>query len=160
MERSELHLAGVMPTGGHGCWSEPPPSLPQGTQHPSTPAPSTQNPSTQSVHSPQTAAPGAHPALLKGTVQPQHVPLCAESLLIQLQSSITEEINVGGNKGQTQRSKAGVGSRRYMLTASRLAPQGFPRAVIYHDIYYFCHGTRTRSPLQYRSFYFAGLCAG
>lgn len=72
-------------------------------------------------------------------MQPQHVPLRTESLLIQLQSSITEEINVGGNKGQTQRSKTRVASRRYMLTASRLAPQGFRRAVIYHDIYYFCH---------------------
>lgn len=85
------------------------------------------------------AAPEVRPGLLEGTVQPQHVLLRAESLLIQLQSSITEEINVGGNKGQTQRSKTGVGSRRYMLTASRLAPQGFRRAVIYHDIYYFCH---------------------
>lgn len=41
-------------------------------------------------------------------MQPQRVPVCTESLLIQLESSITEEINVGGNKGQTQRSKTGV----------------------------------------------------
>lgn len=82
---------------------------------------------------------GAHPGLLEGAAQLHRVLGCTESLLIQLHSSITEEINVGGNKGQTQRSKTGVGSRRYMLTASRLAPWGFRRAVIYHDIYYFCH---------------------
>lgn len=71
--------------------------------------------------------------------QPRSVPLRTESLLIQFQPSITEEINVGGNKGRTQRSKTGVASRRYMLTASRLAPWGFRRAVIYHDVYYFFH---------------------
>lgn len=78
-----------------------------------------------------------HQVCQRGAVQ--HVLVCAESLLIQLQSSITEEINVGGNKRQTQSSKTGVGSRRYMFTASPLAPWGFRRAAIYHDIYYFCH---------------------
>lgn len=58
----------------------------------------------------------------RGAMQPQHVLVCTESLLIQLPSSISEEINVGGNKGQAQRSKTGVGSRRYMLTVSHLAP--------------------------------------
>lgn len=82
---------------------------------------------------------GVHPAPSREAVQPQHVPLHTKSLLIQLQSSITGEINVGGNKGQTQRSKTGVASRRYMLTASCLAPWGFRRAVIYHDVYHLFH---------------------
>lgn len=118
------HLPDVKPTGVPGCLSKPPHNLLRAALSSSQHRLCLQK-STQSCR--------------REAVQPQHVPLRTESLLIQLQSSITEEINVGGNKGQTQRSKTRVASRRYMLTASRLAPQGFRRAVIYHDIYYFCH---------------------
>lgn len=104
VEGSELHLP-VMPTGGRGCWSKPLKALPR-----------------SALSSSQTASPEVHLGLLKGTVQPQQVLLSAESRSIQLQSSIMEEINVGGNKGHTQRSKTGVGSRSYMLTVSHLAP--------------------------------------
>jgi len=94
-----VQLPGVTPTGVPGYWPKPPKNL--------LPAALSSSQSRQQ---------------LQESTQPQHVLVRTESLLIQLQSSITEEINVGGNKGQTQRSKTGVGSRRYMLTASRLAP--------------------------------------
>lgn len=113
-----------MPKGGHGYWWKQPQNLLHAAKTSSKSRLRLQN-STQHCQ--------------RGVVQPQHVLIHTELLLIRIQSSITGEINVGGNKGQTQRSKTGVGSRRYRLTAPCLAPQGFRRAVVYHDIYYFCH---------------------